>query len=224
MKSTLPLVIIGAIVLILLGLGVSWLTVDNNAPRTDVPWNIESTADGSVRVFHTHLGVTTLGEFVQRYHEAPEVSLFVQAGDKRVIEAYFDQIVMGDLKSKMVLALDVDVQTLNDMYSHGARISTLPGGVRKVELGSEDLARLPSFSIVSMTYIPSINVDAGLVEKRFGQPAQKIPDPNSGAVHWLYPDKGLDIALNDAGKEVFQYVQPKDFNRIVEPLQQAGPK
>lgn len=220
MKSTLPWVVLGAAVLILLGLMASWLTTDEPPQVADMPWQIEATADGSIRVFQTHLGVTTLGEFVQRYKEAPEVSLFVQPGGKRVVEAYFDQIVMGGLKAKVVAALSMDEQALNDMYARGARISTLPGGTRKVELSSDDLARINSIAISSMTYIPSINVNAGLILKRFGEPAQKVKDINTGAEHWLYPDKGLDIALSEDSKEVFQYVQPKNFNSLVEPLNQ----
>ena len=69
-----------------------------------------------------------------------------------------------------------------------------------------------------MTYLPSINLQADLIEKRFGQPANKITDAVGGAEHWLYPDTGVDIALHAEQKEVIQYVMPADFNKLQQPL------
>jgi hypothetical protein len=43
--------------------------------------------------------------------------------------------------------------------------------------------------------------------------------------HFLYPAKGLDLILDRKGKEVLQYVAPRDFARLREPLtaRHAGP-
>jgi len=41
----------------------------------------------------------------------------------------------------------------------------------------------------------------------------------TGITHWLYPDRGLDIAVNPDGREVFQYVMPARFNELLEPLE-----
>jgi len=38
-------------------------------------------------------------------------------------------------------------------------------------------------------------------------------------VHWLYPAIGLDLTVNDKGKEVLLYVKPADFSRVTAPLQ-----
>ena len=54
--------------------------------------------------------------------------------------------------------------------------------------------------------------------QRFGEPLRRIQEAG-GISHWLYPDKGLDIAINPDGKEVLQYINPADFSRIIEPLQ-----
>ena len=40
-------------------------------------------------------------------------------------------------------------------------------------------------------------------------------------VHLLYPDKGLDVVVDSEGKELLQYVAPKDFALLREPLLKA---
>jgi hypothetical protein len=36
--------------------------------------------------------------------------------------------------------------------------------------------------------------------------------------HFLYPEQGLDLQLNTKGKEVLQYVPPRDFSALRTPL------
>jgi hypothetical protein len=219
MKNTFIQVLLASILALAFGLVLSWLLADKSAVvETDFPWKIESTTDGSIKVFQVHIGVTTLGEFIQRYKEQPELTLFVPRDSASVVEAYFDSVLMGGLKAKVVLSLNIDKATLDAMYERGIRISTLGSGTRKVNLSSDDIASLDSKTISGITYIPSTNVDSALVKKRFGEPAQIITDSGNGAVHWLYPDKGLDIALSDKDKEVFQYVHPGNFDKIITPL------
>ena len=44
----------------------------------------------------------------------------------------------------------------------------------------------------------------------------------TGVVHHLYPDKGMDIALDTSGGVVIQYVDPNAFDALIAPLR-AGP-
>ena len=37
-------------------------------------------------------------------------------------------------------------------------------------------------------------------------------------MHLLYPDKGLDVVVDGNGKELLQYVAPRDFAELREPL------
>ena len=41
---------------------------------------------------------------------------------------------------------------------------------------------------------------------------------SEGAEHLLYPELGLDLILNPEGKEILQYVAPRDFRRLQAPL------
>ena len=232
MKSTFLKVVLGSMLAMALGLILSWFLADTSTPATDFPWQIENTPDGSIKVFHIQPGVTRLGEFEHRYRAESELTLFVprnfespdsgSISDASVIEAYFDSITIGGIKAKIVLSLSVDKQTMDAMYNRGTRIRTLDGGARKINLSSDDASALKNFPVSSITYIPSINLDAELIQKRFGTPAQKIADSNTGAIHWLYPEKGLDIALSDNTNEVLQYVHPRNFDRITAPLTQQN--
>jgi hypothetical protein len=60
-----------------------------------------------------------------------------------------------------------------------------------------------------------------MITQRFGQPAERIK-AGTTFEHLLYPDRGLDIRLDTEGKEVLQYVAPRDFTRIREPLLKAN--
>lgn len=65
-----------------------------------------------------------------------------------------------------------------------------------------------------MTFIPSINLDEEVIRTRFGEPDQRTE--LEGVVHFLYPEKGLDVVIIEEGKEVIQYVVPRDFGFTVE--------
>jgi hypothetical protein len=219
MKNTFVQVMLATLVILVLGFFVAWLTTEKPAPVTDYPWTIETTADGSIKVFNTHLGVSTLGAFIQHYKTEPEISLFSPPAGEAVIEAYFNSLWIGGVKARVVLSLAVNKPDLDAMYDRGLRISTLGSGTRKVQLSGDDLMHLNDVAITAITYIPSLNLEASMLEKRFGEPAQKIIDQKNSAEHWLYPAKGLDIALNENEKDVMQYVSPRDFEKITAPLQ-----
>lgn len=218
MRHTFVQVLLATLFILVLGFWVAWLTMDKPVPVTDYPWVIETTTNGSIKVFNTHLGITTLGEFIQRYNTEPEISLFVPPHGDTVIEAYFNSLWLGGVKAKIVLSLNVNKTERDAMYDRGLRISTLGSGTRKVQLHSDDITRLNSMAVTAITYIPSLNLETSMLQKRFGEPAQKIMDSVNHAEHWLYPDKGLDIALNKNEKDVLQYVSPKDFDKLVAPL------
>jgi len=215
-------VLAGSIVAVVLGVYLSTLKV----PEADIgehknsvfPWQIERLPTGNTRVFGLTLGETSLGEAEQRFKEAADITLFVAKDAEPVIEAYFSQVKIAGLKSKMVMSLNVPLNQIESMLSRGIRVSTLESGIRQVTLSSDDAQQARLLPISSITYLPSIHLDAELVEKRFGLPVEKIADPESDAIHWLYPDKGLDIAISPQNKEVIQYIVPAKFDTLTRPL------
>jgi hypothetical protein len=184
------------------------------------PWEITVLPDGSTSVFKINLGKTNLGEAERLFKEVAELTLFKPRGEqsKAVVEAYFNKIQTGGLKAKLILGFSLNEEQINAIYERGVRISTLGSGERRVTLSSEDEKRMRLAVITSMTYIPSINLQATLVAKRFGTAKSVIIEKESGTMHWLYPEKGVDVAMNENAKEVLQYVLPKNFSVLSQPL------
>jgi hypothetical protein len=58
------------------------------------------------------------------------------------------------------------------------------------------------------------DLEPAIIEKRFGTPAERIGEYEE-ITHWLYPQLGLDIAVDRERKEVFQYVMPREFEALV---------
>jgi len=189
-----------------------------NESHAGFPWQVKVLESGHTEVFSLVIGKSTLGEAQNVLKELAEVTLFSADNTDPAIEAFFAEVKIGGLKSKMVMSIDISKAEIDEMFNRGARIATLGSGTRKVTLSSEDAALVRKYAIASITYLPAINLSAELIEKRFGMPAEKIADPTSDAVHWLYPDKGVDIALSEENKEVIQYVMPEKFDTLVQPL------
>jgi len=220
-----------AATLLVLAFGVYLSTVNapqNNQqhPVSDFPWKIENLKSGHTRVFNLIVGQSTLNDAQQQFKEIAEITLFyppklkLESAPKSrpVIEAFFNDIKIAGLKSKMVMSIELPADKIMAMFERGARIATLGSGTRKVTLSSADAALVRQSPIASITYLPSINLSAELLEKRFGQPNEKIADAQSDAVHWLYPEKGVDIALSESEKDVILYVMPEKFDALIKPL------
>ncbi len=190
--------------------------------RGDYPWNVTVDSEGYSQVFGITVGRSTVRQAAEVIRDPGEVSMFVAADGKQAVEVYFDRVAIGEFYAKMVLAVALDAPALQAMYERGVRISNLGGGVRKVELHPDDLVRVGDAVISSLTYIPSVNLDGAVIRKRFGAPARLLKERDSGLVHWLYPAIGLDLAVNEEGKEVLLYVKPAEFSRVTAPLQEKA--
>ena len=139
-----------------------------------------------------------------------------------MVEAYFDSVTLSGLKARMVLTMQLEPAELQKIFNRGARIATLGSGIRKVSLSDQDQARVLESPIGAITYLPRVNLDPELVTRRFGKPSEILLEAGTGVEHWLYPQKGLDIALSAEEKEVLQYVRPADFSALVKPLREQN--
>ena len=193
---------------------------DQGPPR--LPWQVEVDSDGRSSVFGITLGVTPLDEARELFRDSGVTSLFVSPTGEYAVEVYFKALYLSGIKADLVLVLALAQAEMAEMYERGLRISKLESGNRKVRLAEVDAARLSSVPVNRITYIPGTDLERSLVASRFGEPAQRISEA-SGIEHWLYPEKGLDIAINPKGKEVMQYLLPSQFDRVVEPLRGAAP-
>ena len=192
--------------------------VDDGVDRR--PWQVGLDASGHSLVFGFVLGRTSLAEVRQVLQEEGELNLFHHPGAALPFgaEAYFEQIELERLRADMVVTLAVDQAALSGMYDRGLRISQLGSGAKKVKLDPADAATLAAAPIRDISYLPKVRLDDGLIEQRFGRPVKKLTEAKTGMLHWLYPERGIDIGRDTKGHAVIQYVNPSDFDALVKPL------
>ena len=188
-----------------------------------LPWKISLDQDGNASVLGIILGRTTLGEAQAIFDAEAKINLFTATDQGHAVEAYFERLFLSGIKADLILSLDLPQQEAERMFRRGLRVSTLGSGDRKVVLTPEDQRAMQQRPINHITYLPAADLEPKLISNLFGEPKRRIPG-KAGVTHWLYPEKGLDIALNPDGKEVFQYVPPSRFERLVGPLQQTEPR
>ena len=182
-----------------------------------LPWVITVDDSGATSVFGLTLGKSVLADARHNFQTVGEINLFASSDQRYSVEAYFDRIYLSGLRGDFILTLDLDQISAAGIFERGLRISQLGSGAKKVKIAPSDFDLVEQSKITSITYIPGADLDAKLIHERFGEPSEQIKEA-SGIVHWLYPDKGLDIALNPKDKEVFQYTSLEDFKRITQPL------
>ncbi|MBK1644758.1 hypothetical protein CKO25_08870 [Thiocapsa imhoffii] len=197
--------------------------IEDETPR--LPWLITLDEAGRTQVFGFTIGESTLAEVRALFGEEGKINLFQDPtrDEPYVVESYFDQIHLQRLRADFVVTLDVDQAELDGMYERGLRISQVGSGSRKVRLDQDDIDALASRPIRSISYLPKARLDEELIEQRFGVPALLLTEPTTGIIHWLYPERGLDIGRDPNGNVIIQYVNPDDFNRLLAPLQDALP-
>lgn len=197
-------------------------TVNDEVVR--LPWRVTTDATGHTQVFGLTLGKTTLAEVREQFGEDGTINLFQTPDQPQSlgVEAFFEQVYMQSLRADFVITLDVDQTTLAPMYDRGLRISQLESGSKKVKLDPTDVDILLQHPIRTITYLPQTRLSTEVIEKRFGNPAERRVEPGTATVHWLYPDRGFDIARSPGGKVVIQYVNRADFERLVRPLSGAS--
>ena len=211
--------VLSIVAISLIALALAILLPGGRTPEGEprLPWSINLDTEGKPEVFGVRLGVSDLQQARDAFQEQGKLNLFRSPQGDYSAEAYFERLYLSGIRADVILRLAVDRSELERMFNRGLRISQLESGAKKIRLTEQDEATLGQAVIDHITYIPAANLDAELISSRFGEPARKMTEA-SGMVHWLYPEKGLDIALNPDGKEVFQYLIPADFEQVLAPL------
>jgi len=214
-KKTLPWLLVS--ILVILAVAIMFPAGKNTQTPPTLPWDITIDSDGNTKVFNLTLSQSTLSDAQKEFSKAAEISMFASPQGDYTVEAYFERLYISGIRADLILTLNIDQQTTAQMFERGLRLSQLGSGEKKITLDRADHSSVVEATISHITYLPAANLDAELIQSRFGSPAKRHTEP-SGIVHWLYPDKGLDVALNPEGKEVLQYTSPIHFNRILKPL------
>lgn len=191
------------------------------APDHGLPWQIDLLPDGGSRVFGLQPGRSTLGEARQRLGSDVQVALIVAPGETGSLEAYYETLRAGFVTGKMILTLETTLAQREQMLQRARKADYMESTTRRVELADADLQAAGSAVIGAIAFIPTAALDEQIVLQRFGTPAERIRSSEQ-TEHYLYPEKGLDLRLDAKGKEVLQYVAPREFARLRDPLLPAG--
>ncbi len=187
-----------------------------------LPWQIEVLPDGGSRVFGLTLAHSTLDDARGRFDMDMEIAVIAAPGEPGSLEAYSSSVTTGVIMGKIILVADVGRETVARLRQRAIKSVHMDSSTRKYILHHDDLALAWRAPIASVTFIPAASLDEQTVLRRFGAPAERIR-VDERVEHFLYPDKGLDLALDSKGKEVLQYVAPRQFARLREPLIKVAP-
>ena len=185
-----------------------------------LPWQIEALPDGTSEVFGLALTHSTFGDARTRFGPDMEIAVIAAPGEPGALEAYYQNVTIGVFTGKMVLVADVGRETIAQLRQRAVKAKYMDSSTRKYILQQDDLAFAWRAPIAGITFIPAVSLDAETVLKRFGAPAERIR-VDEQVEHFLYPQKGLDLMLDSQGKEVLQYVAPREFARLRAPLIKA---
>lgn len=186
-----------------------------------LPWDVSLNEKGQVEVFGITLGKSTLTEAARQWRAEARVALFENPQGGRNIEGYFGSLKMGPFSTHMVVRLEVSPELMDRFVAGRLKPAPMPSGVYRYRLNSEHVRQAYELAVAEVTYIPVIASDGGILEQRFGQPAER-QDLAEGRSLWLYPDKGMVIILDEGDKEVFQYFNPENYQQVRKRLAGVG--
>jgi hypothetical protein len=190
----------------------------DDQPKEDIyPWQITIQPDGKLRVFGIILNETSLTDAAALLNRDYKIGLFETSNQPMSLEAYFNEVTMGGISGKFVMTLEATQDELAELLQNAVKRKVLESGAKRYTLKAETSAVLAQKRITSLSYIPYINLDEEIIMKRFGEPAERIV-VDQKRQHLLYPELGLDLLLDEEGKELLQYVAPVKFEQLRQPL------
>jgi len=190
----------------------------NTETVTGLPWQVDILPDGSTRVFGLLIGNSTLSDALEILGYDMELAIIAATDEVGDLEMYYGHYRAGLLSGKLVLQTSISEQKIKQWRDNAVKSEYMASGLaKKYSLSPDDLPQVLAETIIGLTFIPTVNLDEEVILARFGEPDRRIV--LTGVTHYLYPEKGLDIAFHADAKEILQYVSPATFQQLVQPLQ-----
>ncbi len=219
-KITLALISLTLIVAAFIALNPNPTQDDQSKPLVGLPWQITPLTGGLSRVFGLTLSQSTLDDARQQLGIEHDLAIIVDQQQKAGLEMYFNHFNAGPIQGKLIIGAEIEHQQLIDMSERAVNSKYVASGARKFILSAADLTQAYQLSIHNISFIPKVNLKQDMIETRFGK-ADKILATSEQTQHYLYPELGLDVVLNSEGKEALQYLAPKNFQQLSQPLYRA---
>ena len=189
-------------------------------PNSNLPWQITLDGQGGSSVFGLKPGVSTLGEVRQRFGSEMELAIVAEPNEVGMLEGYYSGVSLGFVMAKMVVTVDAKDEAIIAMRDRALRAKHMDSTTRKITLNADDVAAADQMLVKAISVIPTVNLDEATVIQRFGPPGERV-EISEKRVHLLYPQQGLDVVVDGNGKELLQYVAPRNFASLREPLRAA---
>jgi hypothetical protein len=220
--------VLAAIIAILFAPMLLSPTPDNRTgePVKGLPWQIEVLPGGGSRALGIEFGKSTLADVRNQYGQG-ELALVAAPGETESLEMFVDGVTLGGaIMGKLIARADLATDVIAGMRQRATKTDYMQSTTRKSTLAEQDLPAAWAAPVHALAFIPSANLTDETVVKLFGQPAERVR-AGEKAEHLLYPDRGLGLTLDTDGKEVLQYVAPRDFASLEKSLKsppQGGQK
>lgn len=188
----------------------------------DAPWDADVAADGAVRALGLRLPGSTLGDLRTRWGDELQVALMVTQGAPAALEASVERARPGGVAGRLLVTAQAGPDQLARWQAAALREEATSPRTRRLTLQPQDLTEALRAPVTSLGFVPQVQLDAELVRRRFGEPAQVVTESTSRE-HWLYPERGLAVALDADGRELLQFVAPSQFETLLRvPLLEAA--
>lgn len=183
----------------------------------NLPWKVSTTEEGITQVFGVDIGKDTFKDMMFKLRLLAEPALFENTDGELTLEAYFGKKKLGALEARLIAELEADQTLLKTMLAEkeGDRDST-PSNHWKYKLNVKNTKIANDLPIWRLIYLPITDYEMKQMNF-FGEPKEKII-VNETAEYWLYPEKGMVLLYDTAGKEIFYYSSVRDFERLKESL------
>ncbi len=194
-----------------------FLTAENQSSQY-YPWDISTNARGHLQVFGLTIDETSIIQAKRQLRANAKIALLESTDQQLSLELDLGEHTFGIISGRLLANIDLDEAQKQELKKNNVKATRLDSGTIKMSLEHNDAIALLDRPINGLTFIPYGDFTVASILKFFGKPNQRIREKNQ-IEHFLYPEKGLEVILDDNGKEVFQYVSPKNFERLQKPLQ-----
>lgn len=183
------------------------------AAAKNLPWQISTTDAGNTKVFGVEIGKSTFKELMHELKRLAEPALFESPDGDFLLEASFGKKKIGLLEARLVAELDADRKIMEAIKLDSVKREATPSNQWKYIPSVKSIQEvINNLRVWRLIYLPVSDYDEKQIEF-FGEPKESIKI-NETAQYLLFPEKGLVVLWDTAGKEIFYYAAPKDFERL----------
>jgi hypothetical protein len=190
------------------------------------PWAAQ-VEGGRLSLLGLQLPGSRWGDVAARWGDGVQLAVMAQRDLAGRLEAYVERVEAAGALGRLVLAFDLPDDSLLALQQGAAKAEPVDGVVWRHLMRGEQRQQLEAAPVKSLSFVVSTRLDAATLRQRYGAPAERWLEntPAGGAPlrHWLYPERGLALVVDPAGRHVLQAVAPAAFEALLRaPLMAAG--